>query len=149
VNGYKNSLAQVWIYFNGIGGDNGYVFEYDEKNRLRSYICGVHTPIDDLGQIRTFPSPSPTRDGPYPRYAINGDGIEVKFHSTGYPASYKTIVRNRLFGRQIEWDEKGNVISDVDLDIPMPWADVPKPAPEPTEKTSTPDRESKGTADSK
>jgi hypothetical protein len=64
------------------------------------------------------------------RYAINGDGIEVKFHLTGFPASYKTIVRNRLFGRQIEWDEEGKVLSDVDIDIPMPWADAPKPASE-------------------
>jgi hypothetical protein len=64
------------------------------------------------------------------KYTINGDGIEVKFHPSGYPARYTTIVKNRLFGRQIEWDENGNVISDVDLDIPMPWADAPKPAPE-------------------
>ena len=59
------------------------------------------------------------------KYGINGDGIEVKFHSTGYPASYKTIVRNRLFGRQIEWNDKGEVVFDVDLDIPQPWPDAP------------------------
>ncbi|MDR0610642.1 MAG: hypothetical protein LBG58_11065, partial [Planctomycetaceae bacterium] len=55
-----------------------------------------------------------------------GNGTEVKFHPTGYPASYKTIVRNRLFGRQIEWNDKGEVISDIDLDIPKPWLDAPK-----------------------
>jgi hypothetical protein len=58
--------------------------------------------------------------------SLDGKGIEVKFHSTGYPASYKTIVRNRLFGRQIEWNDKGEVISDIDLDIPKPWLDAPK-----------------------
>ncbi|MDR3181936.1 MAG: hypothetical protein LBT89_03290 [Planctomycetaceae bacterium] len=60
-----------------------------------------------------------------------GNGIEVKFHSTGYPASYKTIVKNRLFGRQIEWNEKGEVISDIDIDIPKPWADAPQKPAEP------------------
>jgi hypothetical protein len=58
--------------------------------------------------------------------SLDGKGIEVKFHSTCYPATYKTIVKNRLFGRQIEWNDKGEVISDVDLDIPKPWADTPK-----------------------
>jgi hypothetical protein len=53
-------------------------------------------------------------------------GIIIRFHPTGYPASYKTIVNNRLFGRQIEWNDKGEVLSDVDLDIPKPWADAPK-----------------------
>jgi hypothetical protein len=57
---------------------------------------------------------------------LNGKGIHVKFHTTGYPASYKTIVKNRLFGRQIEWNDKGEVISDLDIDIPKPWADAPK-----------------------
>ncbi|MDR3267239.1 MAG: hypothetical protein LBT24_06700 [Tannerella sp.] len=60
-----------------------------------------------------------------------GNGIEVKFHPTGYPASYKTIVKNRLFGRQIAWNDKGEVISDVDLDIPKPWTDAPKKPAEP------------------
>ncbi|MDR1382246.1 MAG: hypothetical protein LBJ67_00145 [Planctomycetaceae bacterium] len=56
--------------------------------------------------------------------SIDGNGIEVRFHPTGYPATYKTIVKNRLFGRQIEWNDKGEVISDIDLDIPKPWTDV-------------------------
>lgn len=60
------------------------------------------------------------------RIPLNGNGIVIKFFSDGTPSTYKTIVRNRLFGRQIEWDEKGNVISDVDLDIPKPWSGAPK-----------------------
>ncbi|MDR3109071.1 MAG: hypothetical protein LBU65_05200 [Planctomycetaceae bacterium] len=52
--------------------------------------------------------------------------IIIRFHPIGYPASYKTIVKNRLFGRQIEWNDKGEILSDVDLDIPKPCADAPK-----------------------
>ena len=63
---------------------------------------------------------------PIPKYRINGNGVEIRFHPTGYPACYKTIVRNRLFGRQLEWNEKGELLSDVDLDIPQPWPDAPK-----------------------
>jgi hypothetical protein len=53
-------------------------------------------------------------------------GVEVTFHPNGYPAHYRTIIRNRLFGRQIEWNDKGEVVSDVDLDIPKTWADASK-----------------------
>jgi hypothetical protein len=53
-------------------------------------------------------------------------GIEVTFHSNGYPANYRTVVNNRLYGRQIEWNDKGELISDVDLDIPKEWKDAPK-----------------------
>jgi hypothetical protein len=52
--------------------------------------------------------------------------IEIKYHSTGYPATYKSITKNRLYGRQIEWNDKGEVISDIDLDIPKEWKDAPK-----------------------
>jgi hypothetical protein len=58
--------------------------------------------------------------------SIDGKGIEVKFHSNGVPESYKSIVRNRLYGRQIEWNDKGEIISDADLDIPKEWKNSPK-----------------------
>jgi hypothetical protein len=61
------------------------------------------------------------------QYKISGSGTEVKFHKNGYPAGYKTIANNRLFGRQIEWNDQGEVISDVDLDIPKPWVDASNP----------------------
>jgi hypothetical protein len=57
--------------------------------------------------------------------SIDGNGIEIKFHSNGYPESYHKIVRNRLYGRQFEWNNKGEVVSDVDLDIPKEWKDSP------------------------
>jgi hypothetical protein len=54
------------------------------------------------------------------RCRINGDGVEIYFHPTGHPKSYRTIIVNRLFGRQIEWDEKGKILSNVELDFPKP-----------------------------
>jgi hypothetical protein len=47
-----------------------------------------------------------------------GRGVEVRFHPNGMPKSYYTMVRGRHYGRQIEWDDNGKVIFDVDLDIP-------------------------------
>jgi hypothetical protein len=58
--------------------------------------------------------------------SINGKGTEIKFHSTGFPSTYKSIVKNRLYGHQIEWNDKGEIISDIDLDIPKEWKDAPK-----------------------
>ncbi|MDR0703752.1 MAG: hypothetical protein LBF88_02070, partial [Planctomycetaceae bacterium] len=60
------------------------------------------------------------------RYSIDGDGVVIHFHPTGFPKIYRTIIRNRLFGRQIEWDETGKVISNVDIDFPQKWDDAPK-----------------------
>jgi antitoxin component YwqK of YwqJK toxin-antitoxin module len=64
--------------------------------------------------------------GDYRYFRMNGNGRIMTLHANGYPKSYKTIVKNRLFGRQMEWDENGKVISDDDYDIPQPWADAPK-----------------------
>ena len=115
---YKNSLAQVWLYSYAAEGKSGVVFDYDENNRLRGYMRGIISPIDEQGQTQDFPSYH--GNGVYPKYKINGDGIEVKFHPMGHPASYKTFVKNELLGRQAEWDEKGNVISYIDTSSPMP-----------------------------
>jgi hypothetical protein len=35
-------------------------------------------------------------------------------------------VNNRLYGRQIEWNNKGELIYDIDLDIPKEWKNAPK-----------------------
>jgi hypothetical protein len=94
--------------------------QFDEQEQLTTYRLGnLIKPTNQTNSIGLNTS-NKTPHG------IDGSGTEVKFHSTGYPASYKTIVKNRLFGRQIEWNDKGEVISDVDLDIPKPWADAPK-----------------------
>jgi hypothetical protein len=58
-----------------------------------------------------------------PILSKSGRGIEVRFHPNGMPKSYYTMVRGRHYGRQIEWDDNGKVIFDIDLDIPS--ADIP------------------------
>ncbi|MDR1477848.1 MAG: hypothetical protein LBJ00_02790 [Planctomycetaceae bacterium] len=83
------------------------------KNQISRLIVG-----NMKGPSNPFSKLTPAR--------IDGSGVEVMFHSTGYPATYKTIVKNRLFGRQIEWNDKGEVVSDIELDIPKEWKDAPK-----------------------
>jgi hypothetical protein len=60
------------------------------------------------------------------QHGVDGDGVEIYFHPTVFLKSYRTIIKNRLFGRQTEWDEKGKVISNVDLDFPQKWNNAPK-----------------------
>jgi hypothetical protein len=94
--------------------------QFNEQEQLTTYRLGnLMKPTNQTNSIGL-------NTGNKMPHGIDGNGTEVKFHPTGYPASYKTIVKNRLFGRQIEWNDKGEVISDVDLDIPKPWADAPK-----------------------
>ncbi|MDR3233265.1 MAG: hypothetical protein LBT46_06345 [Planctomycetaceae bacterium] len=92
---------------------------FNEQGQLQQYLLGLLMKVKENENIQAEVTGQP-------QYQIDGSGIEVKFHPTGYPASYKTIVKNRLFGRQIAWNAKGEVISDVDLDIPRPWTDAPK-----------------------
>jgi hypothetical protein len=73
----------------------------------------------DVGELN-----SPTKQKI--RSQVDGNGVEIHFHPTGFPKIYRTIIKNRLFGRQIEWDENGKVISNVDLDFPKEWKDAPK-----------------------
>jgi hypothetical protein len=98
---------------------NGFILTFND-NRITKYVEG--------NLIQQTIISSNKNNEPESRLIVNidGNGTEVTFHPTGYPASYKTIVKNRLFGRQVEWNDKGEVTSDVDLDIPKPWADAPK-----------------------
>jgi hypothetical protein len=98
----------------------GYYLSF-KNNKLRIYAEGD---LSDavMGYYDANAKDNTKRDN----LSIDGKGIEVKFYSNGVPASYKSIVRNRLYGRQIGWNEKGEVISDVDLDIPKEWKDAPK-----------------------
>ncbi|MDR2757640.1 MAG: hypothetical protein LBC20_18270 [Planctomycetaceae bacterium] len=112
---HKETLAQFRVYCLRTGGCFACCLNYDEKNRLLSYIIG------EMKEIR------PDKSKPaLTQLILDGDGIEVKFHLTGYPASYKTIVKNCLLGQQIEWNENGEVISHINLDTPKPWSDIPK-----------------------
>jgi hypothetical protein len=117
---YERSLASVWLYYLPQHKDKyGCFFTYDKSGRLIRYVRGETYVKRNSGEISNS-------DVTYPTCAIDGSGIDVRFHTTGYPASYQTIANNRLFGRQIEWNDKGEVLFDVDLDIPKPWADAPK-----------------------
>ncbi|MDR0338442.1 MAG: hypothetical protein LBI18_15315 [Planctomycetaceae bacterium] len=107
----KETLAQVRIYCLQNNKHFGCRLDYDEKNRLVTYIIG------EMQEIQTIKNETVTS-----RSVLDGDGIEIKFHSTGYPASYKTIVKNSLLGHQIEWNENGEVISNVNFDTPKPWS---------------------------
>jgi hypothetical protein len=112
---HKETLAQVLVYCLQNNKHFGCRLNYDEKNRLLIYIIG------EMQEIKTTKNETVTS-----RSVLDGDGIEVKFHLTGYPASYKTIVKNCLLGYQIEWNEDGEIISNVNLDTPKPWLDAPK-----------------------
>ncbi|MDR1478091.1 MAG: hypothetical protein LBJ00_04030 [Planctomycetaceae bacterium] len=99
-------------------------FFFDKKGNLTTYINGQinmnkHYEVENSNEqknVRNVPE----------NYRIDGSGIEMTFHSTGFPKSFTKIAKNRLFGRQIEWNDKGEVLSDIDLDIPEPWAGAPK-----------------------
>jgi hypothetical protein len=111
-------------------GISGYYISWNKDNSPEIYAEGDISSIlllrHNENEVNGFISSN--------KISIDGNGIEVLFHSTGYPASYKTIVKNRLFGRQIEWNDKGEVISDIDLDIPKPWLDAPKKVENPQSK---------------
>ncbi|MDR2704190.1 MAG: hypothetical protein LBC02_00270, partial [Planctomycetaceae bacterium] len=88
----KNSWSRLY----------GYAFAKTKDGKLKKYLEGA---------IRL---PVWFHDSP----VLDEKGIEIIFHPNGYPASYSTIVKKRLFGRQIEWNDKGEIISDINLDIP-------------------------------
>jgi hypothetical protein len=104
--------------------DFGCFFVFNEQLQLQKYV---------EGDIKFDENQTGSEIAKTAFIPDKGSSTEIYFHPSGYPSSYHTIVKGRLFGRQIEWNDKGEVISDVDLDIPKPWADVPKKATE-TEK---------------
>jgi hypothetical protein len=98
----------------------GVYMMFDDKSHVKLWLSGDFRNIDPDDE-RKITNP------PKVRYSIDGNGVEIHFHSTGFPKSYRTIIKNRLFGRQIEWDEIGKVISNVDLDFPQKWNEAPPP----------------------
>jgi hypothetical protein len=108
---------------------HGYYLSISDDGKILAYAEGM---LHD-GEARKFEDFYKKRDDSrhYYRRLLNAfvaltKGVEVKFHPNGYPASYRTVVNDRLFGRQIEWNDKGEVLSDVDLDIPKVWKNAPK-----------------------
>ncbi|MDR2346385.1 MAG: hypothetical protein LBE18_09990 [Planctomycetaceae bacterium] len=108
----------------------GYSLSLDDKGRIDVYAEGKMS--GSKKSLRSVKSRD-KKDGKKRLFIGNSNdliyvykGIEVEFHISGYPASYRSIVGDRLYGRQIEWNDKGEVISDIDLDIPKEWKNTPK-----------------------
>jgi hypothetical protein len=99
--------------------DSGTYIMFDEKSRISKWSMGNLFDHVDVSELN-----SPTIQKI--RSQVDGNGVEIYFHPTGFPKIYRTIIKNRLFGRQIEWDENGKVISNIDLDFPQEWKDAPQ-----------------------
>ncbi len=108
---------------------HGYFVEFNHKGNVKAYREGKMKVISHLMDKDTADFEADLLNGFIAfdlRLKIE-QGIEIQYYPNGIPLSYKTFVKqNRLFGRQIEWNDKGEVVSDVDLDIPIPWPDAPK-----------------------
>jgi hypothetical protein len=132
----KESRGQVQC-FNGKVRDinfntsvTGYNLSIDEDGTILAYAEGEI----QYGETRNLENFYKKQEGQSRQYYWNmlnsfymlDKGVEITFHPNGYPASYHTVISNRLYGRQIEWNDKGEIVSDVDLDIPKEWKDAPK-----------------------
>ncbi|MDR2439967.1 MAG: hypothetical protein LBE12_11430 [Planctomycetaceae bacterium] len=105
--------------------DSGYFMVFDEYARLQKYVEGE---IEFNKKLTGYKAAKAAklflRDFGYEKNR-KASGIEITFHPTGCPASYKTIVKGNLFGRQAEWNDQGEVIFDEDYDIPKLQKDTP------------------------
>jgi hypothetical protein len=111
----------------------GYFLRFSPEGRILAYSEGIMHKLSDIRDIDDSIDDyfTTTEWIVFDQCLVIEKGVEIFFHGNGFPSKYCTHVkRNRLFGRQIEWNDKGEVISDVDLDIPKPWADAPKKATE-------------------
>jgi hypothetical protein len=109
------------LAFVGVKGGNrrdcGFFLVFDDQLRFQRYV---------KGEVEFDYNSSGHNVGKTAKVPDNGSGIEIIFHKNGYPATYRSIVKKRLFGRQIEWNDKGEVMSDIDLDIPKELEEAPK-----------------------
>ncbi|MDR2345184.1 MAG: hypothetical protein LBE18_03885 [Planctomycetaceae bacterium] len=110
-------------------GKAGYNLSIDENGSILTYAEGIM----GQGERRELENFYNNKDKSRQFYWQSHDtfdilkkGVEIKFHPNGYPAIYRTVVQDRLYGRQIEWNDEGKIISDVDLDIPKQWEGAPK-----------------------
>lgn len=116
---YEDFISDAYVELN-TGPDFGYYLSLNREGNPTRYVEG------DL--LETDPTEVDSQNPAKHRrqMTVNGTGRILTFYSSGYPATYTNIVKNRLFGRQIEWNVSGDVISDVDQDIPIAWKDAPK-----------------------
>ncbi|MDR0703740.1 MAG: hypothetical protein LBF88_02010, partial [Planctomycetaceae bacterium] len=85
----KNYLYDV-VYSNDSSGlVRGNYFKFDDKSHVTMWLNGDLRDIDDE-DLRTLSDPLKVR------YSIDGDGVVIHFHPTGFPKIYRTIIRNRL-----------------------------------------------------
>jgi hypothetical protein len=111
----KSTMKNNKIY------QDGYYIQFNPSGQIEYYIEG-NLNREDI----SMPDNGNSFDANTISITPGLFAIEIKYHVTGYPASYKSIAKNRLYGRQIEWNDKGELISDVDLNIPKEWKDAPK-----------------------
>jgi hypothetical protein len=119
----------------------GYFLRFSPEGNVLTYAEGVMHDVVKLSDIGEPPAPREIDDSAnsidsyfnttewmvFDRCLVIEKGVEVLFHKNGFPSNYRTHARHdRLYGRQIEWNDKGEVVSDVDLDIPKEWKDAPK-----------------------
>jgi hypothetical protein len=107
----------------------GYFLRFSPEGSVLAYVEGVMHKLSDLYDINDSIDNyfTATEWIVFDQCLVIEKGVEIFFHSNGFPSKYRTHVKHdRLLGRQIEWNDKGEVISDIDLDIPKPWIDAPK-----------------------
>jgi hypothetical protein len=103
----------------------GYFLRFSPKGNVLAYAEGVMHMLSIDDSIDNYFTT--TEWMVFDQCLVLEKGVEVLFHSNGFPSKYRTHVKyNRLYGHQIEWNNKGEVVSDVDLDIPKEWKDAPK-----------------------
>lgn len=130
VNGKVRNIVLTASYnYNGFNFDNGYYLSIDDNGKILAYAEGINDSSEARSLENFYNNQCKTRNYYWLRrntFVTLKKGIEVTFHPNGYPSTYRTIVRDRLYGKQIEWNDKGEVILDVDLDIPKEWKDAHK-----------------------
>jgi antitoxin component YwqK of YwqJK toxin-antitoxin module len=109
----------------------------DDNGKISAYAEGINDSLEERTFENFYNNQGKMRNYYWiwrNKFALIRKGIEVTFHPNGHPATYHTIVRDRLYGKQIEWNDKGEVLSNVDLDIPKTWTDIPKMINSPSQK---------------
>jgi hypothetical protein len=108
----KDYIANVLTILKSNQGETGSYLTFDSEENVREYVEGDLLEIDPivLDWSKLYRN--------HRRFVIEGTGTEVKIHPNGFLASYRKFVKNRLFGRQVTWNDKGEVISDENIEVP-------------------------------
>ncbi|MDR1478275.1 MAG: hypothetical protein LBJ00_04970 [Planctomycetaceae bacterium] len=115
----KDYVANVLTVLKNNEGKSGSYLTFDSEGSVREYVEGNLIEIDPI----VWDWSKLYRN--YRRFVIDGTGTEVKIHPNGFLSSYRKFVKNRLFGRQITWNDKGEVITDENIEVPKNRLDKP------------------------